>query len=253
MAEKGGKNVEKQELSRRSFLKLAGGTALGVALGGAVPQLINLGEGVIAIPASNGYLIVDTTKCAGCTTCMAACSLAHEGSVNLSLSRIQIKRNPFGDFGEDIFPEQCRQCTFPACVEACPTGAMHTDSQNGNVRMVDERKCIGCMQCIEACTQQPSRVQWNHEKNHAQKCDLCANTPYWDEDKPACATLCPMGAIKYTTEIPSQLGAEGYRVDLKPAAWGNWWPYKNYTTWPKAQSDDPATWPSTTNPEGGKK
>lgn len=220
------KKQENQEFSRRSFLKLASGAALGVAFGGALPQLIHLGDGLVAIPASEGYLLVDTKKCGGCVSCMLACSLVHEGKENLSLSRIQILQNPFENFPNDITQEQCRQCTFPACVEACPTGAMQANPKNGNVRMVDERKCIGCMQCIEACPQQPARLQWNHEKKHSQKCDLCANTPYWKEKggadgKQACVSVCPVNAIKFTKEIPTQVGDMGYNVNLRQNdAWG---------------------------------
>lgn len=234
---------EKSGVTRREFLKYAGTLAVGLGVGGALTDFIWLGEGVVAIPASGGYLLVDTAKCAGCTTCMAACSLAHEGKVNLSLSRIQVLRNPLGKFPEEISQEQCRQCTYPVCVEACPTGAMHAEPAYNNVRMVDERKCIGCMRCLEACPFPTSRVQWNPEKRRAQKCDLCANTPYWDGDQPACATLCPMKAIQFTKEIPTQIGEQGYKVNLKGPYWGKWWPYINYTTWPKPQSADPATWP----------
>lgn len=213
-----------KDLSRRQFLKTTAGAALGVALGGALPQLINLGDGVFAIPASEGYLLVDTAECAGCSTCMAACSLAHTGKVNLSLSRIQVIRNPLGRFPDDITQQQCRQCTYPACVDACPTGALHADPANGSIRLVDERKCIGCMQCIEACPFPTARIQWNPDEKHAQKCDLCANTPYWDGDGPACIAVCPAGAIKYTKEIPTQFGREGYKVDLydQPAYRRGW-------------------------------
>ena len=37
------------------------------------------------IPESKGYLLVDSKKCTGCASCMFACSLAHEGKLNLNL------------------------------------------------------------------------------------------------------------------------------------------------------------------------
>jgi protein NrfC len=92
------------------------------------------------------------------------------------------------------------------------------------MRMVDERKCIGCQRCVEACPHKPSRAIWNFEKKHSQKCDLCANTPYWDEKggpdgKQACVAVCPMKAIKFTKEIPNQTGEAGYDVNLRGPGW----------------------------------
>lgn len=208
------------ELSRREFVTGVGGLGAGFVLGGLLVKGLLLPDEVIAIPASQGYLLVDKTECAGCTSCMAACSLVHEGSVNLSLSRIQILRNPLIGFPNDITTQQCHQCVYPACVEACPTGAMHVDAANGNVRTVDEGKCIGCERCVNACPFTPSRAIWNGADKHAQKCDLCADTPFWNEKggvggKQACAAVCPAGAIKFTREIPSQNG-KGYDIDMYP-------------------------------------
>jgi len=173
---------------------------------------------VFAIPASEGYLLVDTKKCAACTSCMLACSLAHHGQSNYSLSRIQITQDSFAAFPNDVQLSQCRQCPYPSCVDACPTGANHVDAENGNVRTIDESKCIGCERCVNACPFTPSRAVWNPDDKHAQKCDLCAETPHWDEQggpggKQACIEVCPMKAIAFTKDIPVQ-STTGYDVDL---------------------------------------
>ena len=209
---------EPKQVSRREFVTTIGGVGVGAVLGGGLLRGYFLPDKVLAIPASKGYLLVDTKKCAGCTSCMMACSLTHYGEVSHSLSRIQITQNPFGAFPDDILMDQCHQCPFPACVEACPTGANHIDKTNGNVRTVDPAKCIGCERCINACPFTPSRVEWNGQEKHAQKCDLCADTPFWKTDggpdgKQACVEVCAMKAISFTTEIPAQNG-EGYDVDL---------------------------------------
>ena len=171
-------------------------------------------------PTSEGYLVRDTTKCASCLSCMLACSLVHEGIENISLSRIQIIYNAFNRFPDETEIAICRQCVNPLCVQACPTGACHVDTANGNVRVIDESKCIGCQLCIQACPFIPHRTIWNHEKSVAMKCDLCINTPYWNEaggpdGKQACVEVCPMKAIKMVTEVPSQLDTEGYEVNLR--------------------------------------
>lgn len=204
------------EVSRRQFISGVGVLGFGAVLGGLFVKGLVLPDHVLAIPASKGYLLVDMKKCGGCTSCMLACSMTHHGESNLSLSRIQVTQDPLGHFPEDITISQCRQCPYPACVEACPTGANHIDTANGNVRTVDKNKCIGCERCVNACPFTPSRALWNNEERHAQKCDLCADTPFWNkkEGVRACESVCPMHAISHTDQIPVQ-NASGYDVDLR--------------------------------------
>lgn len=109
-------------IARRNFLKIAAKTAAGALM--LSPGIFWLDKATAAIPASKGYLLVDTKKCQGCATCMMACSLVHQGEVNFSLSRIQVLQNPFEKWPHDIAVSQCRQCVTPACVAACPEGAV---------------------------------------------------------------------------------------------------------------------------------
>jgi protein NrfC len=213
-------------LSRRAFLKLSSTAAVGLSVGGILSNVIWLDDAIAAIPVAEGYLLVDTKKCQGCVSCMLACSLTHEGVENLSLARIQIMQNSFEKWPNDLTIEQCRQCVTPACVEACPTKALHADAQFGNIRMVTNKKCIGCQACIKACPYRPASALWNQAGGHAQKCDLCADAPYhWDKagggpkGKQACVEVCPVAAIKFTREIPEQKGDKGYKVNLRGAAW----------------------------------
>lgn len=213
-------------LSRRRFLQISRNAAVGTVAAGSLPSLLWLNAAVAAIPASGGYLLVDTKKCQGCMTCMLACSLVHEGKENLSLARIQVVQNSFAKFPDDITLAQCRQCVEPACLEACPTDALHVDREHGNVRKIDTEKCIGCMDCVEACSHAPGRAIWDFEDEHAQKCDLCADTPFWNEQggpdgKQACVALCPVAALKFTKEIPEQKGNKGYNVNLRGEGWKN--------------------------------
>src|SRR5574340_1444221 len=211
-------------LSRREFVTGIGGAGAGLFLGGMLVKGFLLPDKVMALPASEGYLLVDTKKCAGCESCMLMCSLVHEGAANVNLSRIQITLNPLGKFPSDMEQNQCHQCPYPSCVDACPTGANHVDAANGNVRTIDVSKCIGCERCVNACPFTPSRALWNFEKKTAMKCDLCAKTPYWNEDggpggKQVCVETCPMKAITYTSTLPVQSDA-GYNVNLRNAHWG---------------------------------
>ncbi|MDY0341486.1 MAG: 4Fe-4S dicluster domain-containing protein [Coriobacteriia bacterium] len=226
MADIDRKNPEQSQdsgFSRRQFVTGVGGAGLGLALGGFLVKGFLLPREVFAIPASQGYLLVDTKKCAGCASCMMACSLTHHGKTSQALSRIQITQDPFGRFPNDIQLSQCRQCPFPSCVDACPTGAMHADEKTG-VRTVDESKCIGCERCVNACPFTPSRALWNFEEKHAQKCDLCEGATFWDQaggpdGKRACEEVCPMGAIQFTDVLPEQTST-GYEKDMRTGtAW----------------------------------
>ena len=177
------------------------------------------------VPLSAAYLVVDRKKCAGCIACMLVCSTVHEGVSNPSLSRVQVIQSSFKPFPEDIAIHVCRQCANPVCVKACPTGALHVDEAHGNVRAIDESLCDGCRQCVDACPFPPSRIIWNPERLVSMKCDLCQDTPYWDENggpdgKQACVEVCPMRALAVTRKVPSQQGDSGYQVNLRNEHWG---------------------------------
>jgi protein NrfC len=222
----------KKKYSRRDFL-VTGGTVVAVdalivntpmaAAATASPAPAAKG---VSYPESKGYLVYDSKKCCGCTTCMLSCSLTHYGVQSLSLSRIQIMQDSFGKFPNDIKMAPCRQCVTPVCVQNCPVGAAFVDTKNGNVRRIDSKKCIGCKKCLEMCPQQPHRTVWNHVEGKSSKCDLCLDTPYWSEKggpagKQACVESCPMKAIKFVAVTPDQTETDGYDVNLRNEHWLN--------------------------------
>lgn len=177
----------------------------------------------LSYAASTGYIVYDSRLCLGCQSCMFACSMTHEGEANPSLSRIQIIRDApsFTKYPYDVVMSVCRQCVSPLCVQNCPTGACHVDEAYGNVRMIDQSKCIGCKRCINSCPQRPHRTVWNPVKKKSTKCDLCANAPYWSQQggpngHQACVETCPAKALKLVKEAPPQMDIAGYDVNLAP-------------------------------------
>jgi protein NrfC len=172
-------------------------------------------------PESTGYLVYDSRLCLGCQSCMLACSLTHEGEAAFSRSRIQIIRDApnFTKYPLDVVMSVCKQCTTPACVQNCPVHACHIDEANGNIRIIDQTKCIGCQKCITSCSQKPHRTVWNPVKKKSAKCDLCANAPYWSKPggpsgKQACIEACTVKALKLVAAAPSQTDNASYDINL---------------------------------------
>jgi protein NrfC len=229
MAESKKTEDKKKSVLRREFLAGGGAAIAAGALSMCTSESAALAltppDAAPSYPASTGYIVYDSRLCFGCQSCMFACSMTHEGEANPAVSRIQIIRDApsFTKYPYDIVMSVCRQCVTPLCVQKCPTGACHIDTANGNVRRIDEEKCIGCKQCIQACPQRPHRTVWNPVKNKSTKCDLCANAPYWNQKggpdgHPACVDICPAKALKLVKEAPSQTDVAGYDVNLAPPA-----------------------------------
>jgi protein NrfC len=222
------KPEDKKKMDRREFL-VGSGTALAAgALAAGIPAAAKAASSQSSAkkssyPKSEAYLVYDSRLCLGCQSCMFACSLTHEGVANPSLSRIQIIRDApsFTKYPYDVVMSVCRQCVSPLCVQNCPTGACFIDEANGNIRRIDQSKCIGCQRCIQSCPQKPHRTIWDSVKGKSTKCDLCEGAPFWNEKggpegKQACVETCPVKALKLVKKAPKQRDIDGYDVNLAP-------------------------------------
>jgi protein NrfC len=226
MAEAKKAGDKKKTVLRRDFLAGSGAAIAAGALGVCTPGPASALAQTTAKPdyaPSTGYIVYDSRLCFGCQSCMFVCSMTHEGEASPSLSRIQIIRDApsFTKYPYDVVMSVCRQCISPLCVQNCPTGACHVDTANGNVRRIDQTKCIGCKRCIVACPQRPHRTVFNPAKNKSAKCDLCVDAPYWSQKggpagSQACVQNCPAKALKLVAEAPSQSDIAGYDVNLAP-------------------------------------
>jgi protein NrfC len=210
--------------SRRAFVK-GGGTVLAGGALTAVSSATSLAASdtqKMSFPLSTKYLVYDSKNCAGCLGCMLACSMVHEGATSLSLSRIQIHRAVLNQYPQDIVKNVCRQCPEPLCVANCPVDAAHISRENGNVRMIDKEKCIGCQNCLRSCPYSPHRTIWNAATRKATKCDLCVDTPYYNkkggpDGTQACVEACPANALAIVDKLPDQADKRGYDRNLQPA------------------------------------
>jgi Fe-S-cluster-containing dehydrogenase component len=88
--------------------------------------------------------------------------------------------------------ERCMHCLEPACVSACPFGAI-TKTEHGPV-VIDHEKCTGCQLCVKAC---PWNIpKFSIETKKVYKCDFCYSR-LKDGLSPACVEVCPVGALKF--------------------------------------------------------
>jgi nitrate reductase beta subunit len=89
-------------------------------------------------------------------------------------------------------PRMCNHCLNPACVAACPSGAIYKRGEDGVV-LINQKKCRGWRMCVTACPYKKSYYNWNTGKS--EKCLLCY--PRLESGQaPACMHSC-VGRIRY--------------------------------------------------------
>jgi len=139
-------------------------------------------------------LLIDTTRCIGCGACTAACK--EQNNLPLPIEPVMtaytwtvVERRE----GVNI-RSLCMHCLEPACVSACPVGAL-TKTPKGPV-VYDATKCIGCRYCLMACPFGVPKYQWDQAVPTVGKCILCADRV--EAGLPtACAAVCPTGATLF--------------------------------------------------------
>ncbi len=159
-------------------------------------------------------MIIDLNRCTGCLACVEACiseniaRWSKEGLINYPDNVVRYSRTrpywiEFGDTRRHVFI-QCMHCVNAPCVNICPTGASYQD-ENGVV-LIDYKKCIKCMYCVDACPYQVRTVYEGelegdmlHEHalhiGYPDKCTLCIHRKVGDELwTPACVEACPYNA-----------------------------------------------------------
>ncbi len=168
----------------------------------------------------------NASRCTGCRTCQLACADYHD----LSCEHWYRKVYEYGDgtwtrSGEgwvtDCFTYHvsvaCNHCDDPACVKACPTGAMRKDGEAGLVS-VDADRCIGCGYCAMACPYGNPTI--DRAKGHSVKCNGCAERVA-EGKLPICVQSCPLHALDFGPV--DEMRELGEQADIAPL------PSKSYT------------------------
>ncbi len=95
-----------------------------------------------------------------------------------------------GEFPNAYFfyaPRMCNHCSEPACLEACPTGALFKREEDGLV-LRDEDTCQGNQHCAGACPYK--KIYFNEARGVSQHCIGCF--PRIEQGvAPACVRQCP--------------------------------------------------------------
>jgi len=158
--------------------------------------------------------MVDTKDCVGCNACEVACKQEHNLPVGPRWIRVfpDSPRKIEGKLQLRYLVTHCVHCSRPPCKDVCLVDAVI--KREDGIVLIDEKLCIGCKDCIEAC---PLGVmQFDEEKGLAQKCDLCVERI----DKglqPACVAACPSRCIYFGDigVITEQLGKQKLLVWYK--------------------------------------
>jgi len=118
-------------------------------------------------------------RCVSCGSCEDACR-GRRGLARLTRPR---HGHPV------VFPEICRRCKFPACVDACISSALARDPVTGDLQF-SESRCVACWSCIMACPYGAVRRDVRARPTTV-RCDRCASYR-----RMACVSACPTRAMQ---------------------------------------------------------
>ncbi len=232
-------------MNRRDFLKVAAGSGLLLA-SDIKPANATMPK---ELPPQAVGILYDATLCIGCKSCMVNCKTYNsvpggalylkgrdipyedtryeriwDAPVDLSSRTVNIiKVSKSGtavnkdstENGYAFVKQHCLHCISPACVSACPVGALKKDPVNGVVYYVENR-CIGCCYCLLACPFRIPKNEYESASPQVRKCQLC-NHRYAEGKYSACCEFCPTGASIFGKVVDLKKEARK-RLSLKTGA-----------------------------------
>jgi len=172
--------------------------------------------------------LIDVTTCIGCKACQVACmewndlrdevgscAGVYDNPADLSAKSWTVMRyaevEEKGKLEWLIRKDGCMHCADPGCLKACPAPGAIIQYANGIVDFHQEN-CIGCGYCVTGCPFNVPRLA--KEDSKAYKCSLCSDRVAVGQ-APACAKVCPTGAIQFGSKEQMKDVAAKRLVDLK--------------------------------------
>jgi len=153
------------------------------------------------LASASSLLAIELDRCTRCGHCAKACADTH-GDARLLRQGDKVIATLTTEGAPRktalLFPASCQHCHEPACLSACPTGAIVREP-SGAV-LIREELCTGCGACATACPWDAVRMRERATDDGsvagagsaliASKCDLCHG-----RESPACVQACPTAAI----------------------------------------------------------
>ncbi len=139
-------------------------------------------------------LLIDTNLCVGCEACVWACKEGHGLSDDSPGKRNDKTYTTVKEYNDVYVRELCLNCEDPTCVAVCPVGAF-TKQETGAV-LWDEKKCLGCRYCMQACPFHIPTYEWGSLNPEVVKCDFCHDLTSKGEST-RCSSSCPTGATLF--------------------------------------------------------
>jgi formate dehydrogenase iron-sulfur subunit len=138
--------------------------------------------------------------------------------------------------------QQCMHCEEMRCADVCPPGVFRRNAAGAVV--CDPGECIGCAACVDECPFHAPRVEyWELETPEIHKCSFCMERREVELDDvrvngnllqgealrrhresfhtPACAKVCPAGAIRFGRRDQLLIEARG-RIAAAPQKYVNY-------------------------------
>ena len=173
--------------------------------------------------------LIDISKCIGCKACQVACMEwndlrdtvgnnvgVYDNPADLTAQSWTVMRyaevEPApGKLEWLIRKDGCMHCSDPGCLKSCPAPGAIIRYSNGIVDFHQEN-CTGCGYCIIGCPFNIPRI--SEQDGKAYKCTLCSDRIAVGTE-PACAKVCPTGAIGVGTKEDMRKHAAGRGQDLQ--------------------------------------